>query len=335
MVKVTAAGAVDIALANAAWIEATVSGVGGPAPGAPVASGVPVTVAGYITVDVTAQVASWLNGSTNNGLIISANPASTNIALDSKENTSTSHPATLEVVFSGANGANGATGPTGPPGAPGGAGGPGVSGVRGPTGPTGQTGDAGPTGAAGATGPTGPLGPAGPKGDTGAAGAAGVTGPTGTTGAIGSTGPAGSTGSGGATGVQGPTGATGHTGVIGSQGAAGGTGAAFSNAQSTATIGNGATIPAADTHYVFYVDNTAANVSVTLPAAGGAAGKIIRVQVTVPGNLHTLTVNRQGGDLLFNQSGDNGGNGQASLTAGSSITLVSDGGTRWLRLWQR
>ena len=36
--KVTAAGAVDIALANAAWIEATVSGVGGPAPGAPVAT---------------------------------------------------------------------------------------------------------------------------------------------------------------------------------------------------------------------------------------------------------------------------------------------------------
>ena len=119
------------------WSEATVSGVGGPAPGAPVQSGIAISSTGWVTLDVTAQLISWLNGSPNNGLIITANPSSTSVFFDSKENVSTSHPATLEVVFSGTAGAPGLTGPPGAVGLPG------STGAGGPVGPTGDTGPIG------------------------------------------------------------------------------------------------------------------------------------------------------------------------------------------------
>ena len=61
--------------------------------------------------------------------------------LDSKESVSTSHPASLNILWRGPAGATGATGA------------PGAVGARGATGPTGLTGA---TGATGATGPAGP-----------------------------------------------------------------------------------------------------------------------------------------------------------------------------------
>jgi len=178
--KVTASGTIDVSEAVGSWNESSVNGTNNPALGTVVASGVPVTAGNtFITVDVTQAVKDWLgNVAPNNGLAIAAS-AGASILFDSKENTTTSHAAMLEITLAGA------PGPTGP------------------AGPTGATGPAGPQGANGATGP---------QGATGATGPAGATGPMGATGAMGSQGPKGATGPAGANGAQGPTGPTGPTG---------------------------------------------------------------------------------------------------------------------------
>ena len=140
--KVTASGTVNVSVANGNWSEATVNGLaGGPVAGAAVASGVSMSSAGdYISVDATPAVQNWLNGiANNNGFIITPGGGGINVAFDSKESTTTSHPATLSVILT----AIGVTGPTGP------------------TGLTGATGAQGPPGSAGAQGAIGPTGPAG------------------------------------------------------------------------------------------------------------------------------------------------------------------------------
>ncbi len=209
-----AAGTVNISAANGTWTESMVTGENAPVPGASVASNVATATAhDYVNVDVTSAVQAWLNGTTpNNGFIITPN-AGVSVLFDSKESTTTSHPATLNIVMS-ASGIAGPTGPTGPTGASG------SSGSIGPTGPAGATGAAGPTGAAGATGPAGANGATGPTGANGVTGAVGATGPAGANGATGPAGPTGAVGVGatGATGPTGPAGATGATGPAGSNG---------------------------------------------------------------------------------------------------------------------
>jgi collagen triple helix repeat protein len=228
------AGAVDIYAANGAWNEATVTGTGYPTPGNPVAMDVPISVAeAYVVIDVTTQVQAWLNGATNNGFLIVADPTSTYVFFDSKESVATSHQAVLEIYLSGPSGTTGPTGATGPTGPPG------ATGAPGPTGPTGATGTvagpAGPPGPTGATGATGPPGATGFPGAPGSAGAMGMngpigptgpTGPVGSTGAIGANGPPGATGATGPAGVQGPPG---NTGAVGPTGAPGPTGTAGPN----------------------------------------------------------------------------------------------------------
>jgi len=237
---VTAPGSVDIDAANTAWSEDAVNGASN-TPGSrnSVTPGVPVSVPGqFITIDVTSQLVSWLNGTPNDGFLIVAEDG-TSVAFDSKENTSTSHLASLDIEFTGptgpvggggamgATGPLGPTGPTGPAGATGLTGATGASGATGltgpigPTGPTGITGAIGPTGSAGVVGVTGVTGPTGPTGLTGIAGAVGAAGAAGVTGPTGSTGPAGPTGVAGATGVTGVTGPTGPTGPTGSTGPTG------------------------------------------------------------------------------------------------------------------
>jgi hypothetical protein len=141
--KIGTAGAIDINAANGPWTESTVNGSNAPSIGMTVASPVPVTTASsYITVDATALVKAWLNGTiTNSGIILTVDPGSpeTSVFFDSKESSSTSHPAVLQVVLT----ATGAQGPSGP---------------QGPQGIQGATGPAGPQGA---TGPQGPIGPSG------------------------------------------------------------------------------------------------------------------------------------------------------------------------------
>src|SRR5258708_4836628 len=115
--SVGTSGSVDLWAASGAWTEATVTGSGGPPPPTPgtlLVANVPVTTPNvYIQIDVTAQVKAWLNGATNNGFIVVPNPISTFVSFDSKESTSTSHPAVLEINLFGASGAAGAHGPTG------------------------------------------------------------------------------------------------------------------------------------------------------------------------------------------------------------------------------
>jgi hypothetical protein len=141
--KVGSAGAIDINAANGPWTESAVNGTDAPSIGMTVASPVPVTTASsYITVDATALVKAWLNGTiTNSGIILTVDPGSpeTSVFFDSKESSSTSHPAVLQVTLT----ATGAQGPAGPQG------------------PQGAKGSTGPAGAQGATGPQGPTGPSG------------------------------------------------------------------------------------------------------------------------------------------------------------------------------
>jgi Collagen triple helix repeat (20 copies) len=211
--KVLVGGGLDFALTNQAWSEtgATYNNFNLGLVGAPFLSNVPVAVAGdYVTVDVTSQVQAWISGAvTNNGIIIKPAVAqpSTSVVLDSKESTTTSHPAYLDVlvVSAGPSGPQGVAGPTGP---------------SGPSGPAGATGSAGPSGPAGSAGATGPAGPSGPSGATGSTGAAGATGPAGPTGATGPAGPTGATGPTGLTGATGPSGANGNT-VLNGTGAPG------------------------------------------------------------------------------------------------------------------
>ena len=329
--KVTFPGPVNVAAANAPWSESTVSGVGGPAPGAPVALGVPTTAVGWVSVDVTAQVVSWLSGSPNNGFIIGAQIPSTTIYIDTKESVTTSHAAILDVLFSGAAGPAGPTGALGPAGTTGAAG---PAGGAGPTGDTGALGPAGPVGVAGTSGPTGPVGATGPAAATGPAGPAGVSGATGPTGPVGPTGAAGATGSAGPAGTAGPTGPTGPLGAPGAPGPAGATGpvgaAANHDSVSPTLLVNGSVIANSDTHFVFLVNNASAAATIQLPSAASGAGKQIRLQATVPYNGHLITAIPAGSDGIWDT---NLNTALTSLVHQAGMTLVSDGGSRWLVLW--
>jgi hypothetical protein len=135
--KMTAPGTVNVSVANGAWTESAVTGPGAPSAAAVVASGVTVNTANsYLHVDATTAVQNWLNGATNSGFMITPAGGGVNVAFDSKESTTTSHPATLTIMLAG-------TGPAGPAGA---------------------------VGPVGATGPQGPEGSQGPQGVPGASG---------------------------------------------------------------------------------------------------------------------------------------------------------------------
>jgi hypothetical protein len=189
--KLGAAGTINIDIATGAWTEAGVNGTNAPVPLLAIATNVLIATGGeYVYVDATAAVQSWLNGSTaNNGFLVLPG-AGVNVAFDSKESTTTSHPATLTITLasSGATGATGAQGPAGPTGAVGSAGATGPTGATG-VGTAGATGPQGNQGNIGPAGPTGPQGNAstvpGPSGATGATGVKGATGPTGTAGIFG------------------------------------------------------------------------------------------------------------------------------------------------------
>jgi hypothetical protein len=305
-------GPMDVYSANAAWSENSVTGVGGPAPGTLIQTGIQVTTANqFISVDVTTQVQAWLNSSANNGFLLQGTGA-LGVYFDSKENTETSHPARLEILFYGAAGSTGATGANGATGAAGqGATGPqGVTGSNG--GPTGATGPAGVMGATGATGVVAPNGPGGAKGATGATGAQGATGATG------ATGPTGAAGSTGPTGNQGPQAANGIPGATGATGIA--------NLFSVTLIASGTTISNTALQQVFLVDDSAGPATVTLPLASSGAGKFIAIRVSSNKRQNfELTVNSQGSDLIF----INVGSGVTSLALSSGAEFVSDG-TRWI-----
>jgi hypothetical protein len=340
--KVIAGGTLNFAAVTAPWSENAVTFNTQPAAGAVFASA-PVSVTNtFVLVDVTTQVQGWLAAPASNFGIEITPGVTASVQLDSKESTTTSHPATLELAIigpAGPTGATGAVGPAGSAGATGPAGPTGPQGDPGATGPVGPIGPAGPTGAAGATGATGavgaagaqgPKGPAGPDGPQGSTGLQGATGPTGAVGPTGPTGSTGATGAQGATGVSGPPGATGATGA----------GGGITNKFNIDTVkhNSGYTILDTDT-FLYYLTNNPVGTSsscggsviINLPhSVTVGAGRMI---IIMPGNVpapttaiscYGVTVAAQSGDSLITQSGGN--------TSTHAFFAVSDGAGHWLMM---
>jgi hypothetical protein len=105
--SVTTAGSFNVDYVNGTWAEETIDASNAPALGATIASNVAITTADknqYILINITAAVQAWLNGSeTNNGLALVAN-STFSATFDSKESTTTSHPAELDIAFAGGDG---------------------------------------------------------------------------------------------------------------------------------------------------------------------------------------------------------------------------------------
>src|SRR6266404_3051782 len=88
--KVNTTGSFNLSSANGSWSESTVTSNTGIGASTTIQSGVPVSVANaYIVLDVTTQVQAWINGTTNNGFIVTS--VSGDWFFDTKENRTTSH----------------------------------------------------------------------------------------------------------------------------------------------------------------------------------------------------------------------------------------------------
>jgi hypothetical protein len=109
---VATAGSFNVDLVTSSWSEKTITANSEPTLGGAIASAIPVTTSDkdqYILVDVTAAVVDWLNGTANDGIALVPD-GTVSFALNSKETTSTSHSAELDIVLTGP------AGPQGPPG---------------------------------------------------------------------------------------------------------------------------------------------------------------------------------------------------------------------------
>ncbi len=135
---VTTGGTVNLYQITSTWSEGTVTYATQPTIAGTAAASISIGAnTTFHDFNATTLVQNWITTPANNfGVELQAS-GTTNITIDSKENTNTSHPAILEIDLSGPAGPTGATGATGP---------------QGPVGPKGAT---------GATGPKGPQGPAG------------------------------------------------------------------------------------------------------------------------------------------------------------------------------
>ncbi len=105
-VNAVKAGSFNVDYVNGTWTEATIDANNAPALGSTIAASVPLTTADknqYILIDVTSAVQAWLNGTANDGIALVGN-SPLNASFDSKESTSTSHAAELDIVFAGGNG---------------------------------------------------------------------------------------------------------------------------------------------------------------------------------------------------------------------------------------
>jgi trimeric autotransporter adhesin len=105
--SVTSAGSFNVDYVNGSWSESTIDASNAPPFGTTIASQVALTTVDknqYILINITPAVQAWLSGSeTNNGIALVAN-GSFNATFDSKENTTTSHPAELDIAFAGGDG---------------------------------------------------------------------------------------------------------------------------------------------------------------------------------------------------------------------------------------
>ena len=108
---VTTAGSFNVDYVNGTWTETTIDASNAPALGTTIVASVPLTTADknqYILVDVTTAVQAWLSGTPNDGIALVAN-SPLNASFDSKESTSTSHAAELDIVFAGGGSITGVT----------------------------------------------------------------------------------------------------------------------------------------------------------------------------------------------------------------------------------
>jgi hypothetical protein len=109
---VTKAGSFNVDFVNGAWSESTITASTAPALGSTIAASVSLTTTDknqYILIDITPALQAWLSGSQpNDGIALVAN-SPLNASFDSKENTTTSHAAELDIVFSGGGTITGVT----------------------------------------------------------------------------------------------------------------------------------------------------------------------------------------------------------------------------------
>src|SRR5277367_1988702 len=128
-------GTVNVSQVTSTWAESSVTYATKPTIAATVTCTLSIGVANtFHDCNLAPLVQSWITiPASNFGVELQAS-GTTNITIDSKENTNTSHPALLEIELSGPAGPAGATGATGP---------------QGPAGPKGSTGAKGPAGPAG------------------------------------------------------------------------------------------------------------------------------------------------------------------------------------------
>jgi hypothetical protein len=107
----TTAGSFNVDYVNGTWSESTITANNAPALGTTIAASVPLIAADknqYILVDITAAVQAWLSGTPNDGIALVGN-SPLNASFDSKENTTTSHSAELDIVFAGGGTITGVT----------------------------------------------------------------------------------------------------------------------------------------------------------------------------------------------------------------------------------
>ena len=102
-----AGGSFNVDLVNGSWTELGIRYNNAPVLGTTIASSIPLTTANvndYVIVDVTSAVQAWLDGSqSNDGIALVAN-SGLGVLFDSKENTATSHPPELDIVFASSGG---------------------------------------------------------------------------------------------------------------------------------------------------------------------------------------------------------------------------------------
>jgi hypothetical protein len=113
---VTTAGSFNVYYVDGAWSESTLTYDFAPALANAIASNVSITTADknqYVLIDITSALQAWLSGSLpNDGLALVAN-STFYASFDSKENTTTSHPPELDIVFAGDGTITGLTTATG------------------------------------------------------------------------------------------------------------------------------------------------------------------------------------------------------------------------------
>ncbi len=102
--SVTTAGSFEVYAVNGTWTESGLTYNLAPALGSVIDSSVPITAADknqYILIPMTSTVQGWVNlPASNNGIALVA-VGSFNATFDSKESTTTSHAAELDIVFAG------------------------------------------------------------------------------------------------------------------------------------------------------------------------------------------------------------------------------------------